>query len=365
SRLEDKGLAPQTRRNALSLLRTIFRQAHELGHMKANPCIGVRVKGKDKDAWTYLTREEMPRFLAAFDPIERHLAAVQVGTGVRPGELVTLRRADVHLDDRPRIVIRYGAAPDVPTKTGAVRTVHLFGLALIAMQSWMGLEAPKRNPHGLVFPRERGGFRDENHVIRWEAWKAVLERAGLKRRFRWYDLRHTCASWLVSGWWGRRWSLQEVKEMLGHTSITITQRYAHLAASASEEAARLTGLEVGEEHLSGAREEVPALPPKRSSGGDEGGGGGQVRTSQQPGSGSPEVTHPKLAKTSANPAAPPTRVELVAFGLGIHRFDRISAEIPSADLPLTTSPPALEASFTHMQGVLGRMALRIAQAGAL
>ena len=43
---------------------------------------------------------------------------------------------------------------------------------------------------------------------------------------RWHDLRHTCASSLVSGWLGRRWSLEETKEFMGHISRSSTERYA-------------------------------------------------------------------------------------------------------------------------------------------
>ena len=56
-------------------------------------------------------------------------------------------------------------------------------------------------------------------------------RSGGKRPVRWHDLRHTCASSLVAGWWGHAWRLEEVKEVLGHSSIVVTQRYTHLSRS--------------------------------------------------------------------------------------------------------------------------------------
>jgi integrase len=49
---------------------------------------------------------------------------------------------------------------------------------------------------------------------------------------RWHDLRHTCGASLISGWWGRAWRLEEIKELLGHKDISVTQRYAHLAKGA-------------------------------------------------------------------------------------------------------------------------------------
>ena len=59
---------------------------------------------------------------------------------------------------------------------------------------------------------------------------------------RFHDLRHTCASHLVRGTWGRRWSLEEVKEYLGHSSIQVTQRYAHLQDGLADAAAATAGV---------------------------------------------------------------------------------------------------------------------------
>lgn len=242
-RLEERGLAPQTRRNCLNLLRVILRRAVKKRLAKTNVAVGVRVEGKSPDAWTYLRLEEQRALASAFATPERHIVEFAIGTGLRAGELVTLRLADLHVEGAaPHVIVRYGRKPNKPPKNGKVRSVPLFGLGLAAARAWLA-ELPQFapiNPTGLAFPGRRGSFRNHDHVLVWDRWKGALAKAGITRRLRWHDLRHTCASSLVSGLWGRRWSLEEVREMLGHSSIVVTQRYAHLAESAITRAAAET-----------------------------------------------------------------------------------------------------------------------------
>lgn len=56
------------------------------------------------------------------------------------------------------------------------------------------------------------------------AWETAVRKAKLTD-FRFHDLRHTCASWMVQ----RGANLQEVKDVLGHSSLAMTLRYAHLS----------------------------------------------------------------------------------------------------------------------------------------
>ena len=52
--------------------------------------------------------------------------------------------------------------------------------------------------------------------------------------------RHTCGSSLVAGWWGRAWRLEEVRDLLGHSTVRVTEMYAHLAPSELSKAAAAT-----------------------------------------------------------------------------------------------------------------------------
>jgi len=70
---------------------------------------------------------------------------------------------------------------------------------------------------GLVF-----GSRNWNRYR--TAWEYAVERAGLGD-FRFHDLRHTYASWLTQ----RGRTMKEVQEALGHRTVTMTNRYSHLA----------------------------------------------------------------------------------------------------------------------------------------
>jgi integrase len=243
SRRTGERLAPQTMRNVLNLLRVCFQEAMDRGLMPQNLARDLRLNrattNTTKDASTTLDPGEQERFLGAMPADERRYYAFAIGAGLRPGEQRALLKADVHADEEdPYLIVRYGS-PNKPTKTGKPRRVPLFGLALEAVREQLAALKGVKNPKGIFWPNERGGYRDERVPEQWGEWLKV---AGIEREVRRYDLRHTCASALVSGWWGRRWTLEEVKEVLGHTDIKTTQRYAHMGATAIRDAVRETQL---------------------------------------------------------------------------------------------------------------------------
>jgi hypothetical protein len=81
-----------------------------------------------------------------------------------------------------------------------------------------------------MFPTQRGCRRGKKPP---RSWAKVVAKFGVVPRIGqkpwWHLLRHTCASSLVSGWWGMRWAIEDVSKVLGHSDIKTTQRYAHLA----------------------------------------------------------------------------------------------------------------------------------------
>lgn len=226
-----KKLSRVTLQNALNLVRKAFDVALDDELVTVNPFAGVRLPrnpGRTHEPWTYLTLDEQNALIAC----SGSLVWFALATGLRQGEQWSLRWDDVHQD---HVVVRYGS-DGAPTKSGKLRRVPLVPLAMIALKREMEFRGRTSSP--LVFPALGGSRRDKGEPAGWKIW---IRAAGITRNVRWHDLRHTCASSLVAGWWGRKWSLEEVKGMLGHASITTTERYAHLAESEIQKAAKETG----------------------------------------------------------------------------------------------------------------------------
>ena len=269
-----------TRRAALNLLRACLGAAVDDEVRADNPAANLTVEkpadAHETDGWTYLLPDEQTALLTRPGCEHRSavlIAAVALGTGLRQGEQWNLELRDVDVDgEAPSLLVRWGSRGK-PPKSGKMRRVPLFGIALVAMREWIdGLPkyAP-RNPEGLAFPTQRGCRRQRSKLPR--GWDKVLTAAGLsvaaKRHdgasVRWHDLRHSCASSLVAGWWGRVWTLQEVRDVLGHSSVVVTERYAHLSHGVLVAAAGATpGAPLGSKGLLPSSDETSENPARHA-----------------------------------------------------------------------------------------------------
>lgn len=123
-----------------------------------------------------------------------------------------------HIDfKRERLVL-------LRTKNKGHRGIPLKGEGLEVMKAWAKI---RRIDSELVFPSDHTPGKSVD--IRW-AWERAKEQAGLED-FRFHDLRHTTASYLAMN--GA--SLLDIAEILGHKTLQMVQRYAHLADSHTAE----------------------------------------------------------------------------------------------------------------------------------
>lgn len=192
-----------------------------------NPVAGRMLKENDaRDR--YLTHGEVGRLVsAAQKQRNRGLTAdfilLAVNTGCRREEMLGLEWSRVDLSgDEP--VIRLEGRH---TKSGKRRTIPLNGDALAALKRRRAFVAEHCPDSPWVFARRSG----ERAVSIRSAFEKACREAGIKN-VRIHDLRHTAASWMIT----EGASLEVVKELLGHSSITMTERYAHLAPHRVREA---------------------------------------------------------------------------------------------------------------------------------
>jgi integrase len=230
-----KPLSPSTVQAVLLTLRRILRTAVEYGDLTTLPPFpAIRVPER---TFAFYDAGEAERLIdAAHGPQEKAILTFALHTGARAGELLALRRGDVDLV-RGLVTFSRSATRGITreaTKSGRVRSVPLSqGLVGALRTMFAARTIQSLDGDDLVFSHDDGSALDLDALHRMLA--RAQRRAGL-RVIRLHDLRHSFASILAMA--GA--PMQRVQSWLGHTTPTMTQRYAHLTPGG------------GREHLEGA-----------------------------------------------------------------------------------------------------------------
>ena len=203
-------------KNAISAVMTWARKRRLTPKGWRNPAHDVESSPEGPGRTRFLSKDECDRLLkvariSAWAKLHL-LILMAITTGARRGELLGLRYRDLHL---PESRDEAGTATLPRTKNGDPRCLPLTP-AVCAEVKRHAIGAPA----ALLFP---GKFRTEKPYAIEEAWRRCLRLARIDG-VRFHDLRHTCASYLAQS--GA--SLLEVADVLGHRSLAMTKRYAHL-----------------------------------------------------------------------------------------------------------------------------------------
>jgi len=209
-----KRRAPATVVRYLAALSHVLSVAvKEWGWLDDNPMGKVRKPAEPRGRVRFLSDEERGRLLeackAADDPTLYPIVVLALATGMRQGEIMGLTWADVDFE-RGRVVLHN-------TKNGERRAPPLSPHVREVLAEWAKV---RRLDTPLVFPRPTKGAPTFPH----RAWARAVAAAELED-FRFHDLRHSCASYLAMN--GA--SLMEIAEVLGHKTLAMVRRYAHLS----------------------------------------------------------------------------------------------------------------------------------------
>ncbi|UHD16320.1 tyrosine-type recombinase/integrase [Thiocapsa bogorovii] len=218
-RRREQGVSDTTINRDLALLSAAIGYANvELEWMLPNPVAGRKL-AEPEGRVRWITREESVALIAAAGrapraPFMADLITVALYTGCRRGELLGLDWARVDL--KQNLIHLEGRH----TKSGKRRSVPLCETARAAILRRARFRAEHCPDSQWVF-----AYRDGHQAkdIRGAFYSAC--RAANLADFTFHDLRHTCAAWLVTG--GA--PLAEIRDLLGHSTIMMTERYAHLA----------------------------------------------------------------------------------------------------------------------------------------
>jgi len=221
-------VSPSTVANELSVLRHMLRLAKRWGYIAAAP--DVVLPKRPEGRLRYLDETDIGRLIAACRASRNRyllpVVTIALHTGMRKGEILGLEWERIDLSTARITLPR--------TKNGKPRGVPI-GRAVY--EALIALEPDADRRRGRLFPdrNDRRGSQVRT------AFDVALKRAGIAG-FRFHDLRHTAASHLVM----RGATLQDVKEILGHSDLRMTLRYAHLSPAHLRGAVeRLDGLTSG------------------------------------------------------------------------------------------------------------------------
>lgn len=204
---------PATVNRLLATLKHMFTKAVEWDLVEEEALKRVRkvkLLAENNRRLRYLSKDECQALINACNPHLKPIVITALNTGMRKEEILSLEW-EKHID------LKHGFILLDTTKNGERREIPINQTLRTALQ---GIVRQIDSPHVFI-DGEGNRFKDVKR-----SFHSACKKAGIKD-FRFHDLRHTFASHLVMA----GVDITTVKELLGHKTLTMTLRYAHLAPS--------------------------------------------------------------------------------------------------------------------------------------
>jgi integrase len=248
SHIETRPLSARTVRYTHAVLTSAFKQAVKWGLLPRNPASLVELPKQARKEMSALSPEEAARFVEACS-LDRLgvLFKFALATGMRPEEYLGLQWKDIDLRNGVATVQRTlcwhrkggGWSFGEPKTARSRRSMPLPSSLVQALAVHKRAQAEERLKAGaayatqdLVFATSAGGPLMPQNFFR-RHFRPILKRAGLPDSIRLYDLRHSCATLLLSA----NENPKVVSERLGHASIVLTlDTYSHVLPSMQQAA---------------------------------------------------------------------------------------------------------------------------------
>lgn len=219
----------------LAQLSRIFSLAIEWGKLEVNPCKNVTRFPKTEGRKKVLTPEEERRILGALEPVMANVVRLALLTGMRRGEIFKMRIEHLDLEIRTDLrgnVLSYGQInlPGEITKSGRPRSVPLAAEAREILNAVTG-EPFQKVIRGL-------SMGTASHLFNRACKQAEVSGAVF------HSLRHTCGTRLAD----RNVHQAVIKEIFGHSSMTMTDIYIHPDDRSKQSAVQTLSVPSGEVH---------------------------------------------------------------------------------------------------------------------
>lgn len=244
----ERGLSARTVRYMHAILSSALKQAVKWQILHINPASMVDLPQIHRKEMRVLSAEDCGDFLRVAKDDEWYVIfSLAISTGMRPEEYLGLQWKDISFSDGAVTIQRAlvwnrkggGWTLEEPKTPKSRRTIPLPASVVrelaqhrkIQLQQRLKLGSAYQN-HDFVFATEIGTPILTSNLTR-RHFKPILERAGLSKEVRLYDLRHTCATLLLLA----QTSPKVVAERLGHSTVVLTlDTYSHVLPSMQKDA---------------------------------------------------------------------------------------------------------------------------------